>query len=198
MTRWLYALIGIVGLIFFLNGCNNLPIEANMSEEVNDFSFTNQNNDTVKLDDFNGEWWIADFVFTNCTTVCLPMTSNMSLLQEKMTENDITVQLVSFSVDPDYDTPEVLKKYGQEYEADFSSWHFLTGYDFKTIKELSIKSFRAMLKEPEYGSDQVTHDVRFFLVNPQGEVVKSYDGVKASSMDEILQDLLTLKSNDLL
>lgn len=194
----LYVLLTVSIVIIILSACNTLPIETNMSEEVNDFSFTNQDNENVSLEDLKGDWWIADFVFTNCTTVCLPMTSNMKLLQDKMSEVNLSVQLISFSVDPDYDTPEVLKEYGEGYDADFSSWSFLTGYDFSTIKKLSIKSFRAMLKEPEYGDDQVTHDTRFFLVDPEGNIVKGYDGVPAKNMEEILSDLLILEEQNLL
>src|SRR5699024_10147310 len=133
-------------LVLFLVACGE-DIETNMSENVADFNFTTQDKGTLSLDDLEGEWWVADFVFTNCTTVCLPMTSNMSALQDKMKEEELDAQLVSFSVDPDYDTPEVLKEYAEEYDADLSNWTFLTGYDFQTIKELSIKSFRSLLAE---------------------------------------------------
>src|SRR5690625_1347187 len=169
MRKW-HWLIGILVLLF-LSACNKLPIDTDMSEKVADFSFTTQDNETLSLDDLDGEWWIADFVFTNCETVCLPMTSNMSKLQNELEKKDITVQFVSFSVDPDYDSPDVLKEYGEEHDANFDTWSFLTGYDMKTIKELSIKSFKALLKEPDDGSDQVMHDIRFFLVNTEGEDV---------------------------
>src|SRR5690625_1095826 len=102
-------------LLFLLHGCGQkLPIETNMSETVAHFSFTTQDGDNLSLDDLEGEWWIADFIFTNCTTVCLPMTANMSTLQNRLVEEDISLQLISFSVDPDYDSPNVLKQYGEE------------------------------------------------------------------------------------
>lgn len=192
-----FILIGLLGLSLLLASCGDkLPIETNLDEEVSDFSFKNEHNEPVSLDDLKGEWWISDFIFTNCTTVCLPMTSNMKKLQDQMEENDVTVQLVSFTVDPDHDTPEVLLEYGEEYDADFSSWHFLTGYDFKTIKELSIKSYKAMLKEPDYGDDQVYHDIRYFLISPEGKIVKGYEGIESESVDEIINDLTSLKKND--
>lgn len=126
MIKKTYGCIGVIIMALFISGCGaDLPIETDMSETVNDFSFTNQDKETVSLDDLKGEWWIADFVFTNCETVCLPMTSNMARLQNTLQKEDANVQLVSFSVDPDYDTPDVLKAYGEEYDADFSSWHFL-------------------------------------------------------------------------
>lgn len=198
MKKWhLFILFSFT--VLFLSACNDkLPIETNMSENVAHFSFTTQENETLSLDDLHGEWWIADFIFTNCESVCLPMTSNMSILQEELEKEDVNIQFVSFSVDPDYDTPEVLKEYGEMYEANFSNWYFLTGYDMQTIKELSIKSFRAFLKEPEPGSNQVTHDTRFFLVNPEGKIVKGYDGVDPSSIEDIVDDLITLNNEGLL
>jgi len=190
---------GLVFFVLILSACGDkLPIETDMSENVADFTFTNQDNETVARDDLSGTWWLADFVFTNCETVCLPMTSNMAQLQGNLAEEDIAIQFVSFSVDPDYDKPEVLKEYGEEYGVSFENWDFLTGYDFETARELSIKSFRAPLQAPSYGSDQVTHDTRFFLVDPEGNVVKGYDGVNNESIQEIIDDLLSLDEKGLL
>lgn len=177
-------------LIIFLAACGGeySEIEPNMSETVADFSFTTQDNEKLSLDDLKGEWWIADFIFTNCTTVCLPMTNNMAKLQEKLKDNNLDVQLVSFSVDPDFDSPEVLKEYAEQYDADFRNWSFLTGYDFQTIKELSIKSFRSLVQAPDRG-DQVTHGTSFMLVTPDGKYIKSYNGLDAKEMDLIVEDL---------
>ena len=182
----------IVSFTFFLMilaACGGENIETTMSENVADFEFTTQDNESFGLEDLKGTYWVADFVFTNCTTVCLPMTSNMAYLQDLIQEEDLDVQLVSFSVDPDYDTPEVLKEYAEEYDANLDNWTFLTGYDFDTIKELSIKSFKNMVQEPPEGTDQVTHGTSFFLVNPEGKVIKSYNGIQKDSMEDILEDL---------
>src|SRR5699024_10973334 len=131
--------------------------ETNMSANVADIAFSTQDKGNSRSDALEGKWWVAPFIFTNCTTVCLPMTSNMSVLQDNMTEAELDAQLASCSVAPDYDTPEVLQEYADEYDADLDNWTFLTGYDFQTIKELSIKSFRSMLAEAQPGDDQVTH-----------------------------------------
>lgn len=175
-------------LILFLVACGEKEIETNMSGKVANFEFTTQDNETLSLDDLKGEWWIADFIFTKCTTVCLPMSTNIAKLQMKLKEEDISVQLVSFTVDPDFDTPEVLKEYADAYGADLSNWSFLTGYDFETIKDLSVNSFRSELQENP-GSDQITHGVRFFLVNPDGEVIKNYYGIDRMEIDAIIDDL---------
>src|SRR5699024_535173 len=172
---------------------NESKIQTNMAEKVSDFEFVDQDGVSGNTKDYEGEYWIADLIFTNCTTVCIPMTSNMKKLQDKMIEEDLTnIELVSFSVDPDYDTTDVLTEYADDYEADLGNWSFVTGYEFDEIKELSIKSFRSMLQEPLPGDDQVTHGTRFFLINPQGEVIKNYDGMNGKVVDEIINDLKKL------
>ena len=110
--------------ILFLAACGEENIETNMSEKVADFNFITQDNEELSLDDLKGEWWIADFIFTNCTTACLPMTTNMAALQTKVKEEDLNIQFISFSVEPDYDSPEVLKESAEGYGADLSSWSF--------------------------------------------------------------------------
>ncbi|HLQ70852.1 MAG TPA: SCO family protein, partial [Bacillota bacterium] len=86
---------------------------------------------------------------------------------------------------------EVLKDYAKEYDADESNWHFLTGYDFETIQDISVDTFQQMLEEAPEGDDQVTHGVRFFLIDPEGNVIKSYDGQQSGNMDDIVEDLQT-------
>ncbi|HLR01178.1 MAG TPA: SCO family protein [Virgibacillus sp.] len=171
-------------------------IDANMDKEMEPFSFTDQDDETFALDDLEGKWWVADLVFTNCTTVCLPMTTNMSSLQDTLADEGIDAELVSFSVDPDNDTPEVLKDYAEEYDADESNWHFLTGYDFETMQDMSVDIFMQPLEEPPEGDDQVTHGTRFFLIDPEGNVIKNYDGQQSDNMDDIAEDLKTAQQAD--
>ncbi|GLO65839.1 MULTISPECIES: SCO family protein [Oceanobacillus] len=183
-------LILLLLLSMVLVGCGeDYNIESTMSEKVTDFQFTNQDNEAVSLGDLEGEWWVANFIFTNCTTVCMPMTYNMSQLQEMIETENLDVQLISFSVDPENDSPEVLKEYAQNYDASFDNWSLLTGYEFETIRELSIKSFKNFVQAPPEGTDQVTHGTSFFLVSPEGEVIKNYNGIEEQSMETIVQDL---------
>ncbi len=207
MNNYLKLILVFIFSSFFLVACgdsdldssvkekmkNESKIETNMDEKVSDFEFINQDEEAGNTTDFEGEYWIADLIFTNCTTVCIPMTSNMKKLQEEMIEDDLTnIELVSFSVDPDFDTTDVLTEYADDYEANLDNWSFVTGYEFDEIKELSIKSFRSMLQEPLPGDDQVTHGTRFFLINPKGEVIKNYDGMNGNVVDEIMSDLKKL------
>lgn len=194
MFKYVRLLVISTILMIVLAACGNKEIEPNMSSKVGDFEAITQDETPFNAEDFKGKWSVVNFVFTNCTTVCLPMSSNMSYLQGKIKEDDLdNVQLVSFSVDPEFDTPEVLQEYAKDYEADLEMWTFLTGYDFEEIREISIKSFKSMLQEPAPGEDQVGHGTRSYLVNPEGDIIKSYDGKLQDEMDQILIDLNAVK-----
>src|SRR5699024_11981722 len=90
-------------------------IDANMSEDVLSFNYTTQDDKELSNEDLKGKWWVADFVFTNCETVCITMNSNMSSHMDKAADKDLDLQFVSFSIDPEHDTPEVLRDYAKEY-----------------------------------------------------------------------------------
>ncbi|MEQ6377305.1 SCO family protein [Bacillaceae bacterium S4-13-56] len=174
--------------ILALSACSE-KYEGDFSYEVEPFSFTNQDNKEVSKEDLEGEFWIANMIFTNCNDVCPPMTANMARLQEKLKENSLHVRLVSFSVDPEVDTPSLLKSFADNYEADYTNWDFLTGYSTETIQEFLVKSFKALAEKTEDG--QVIHSTRFFLVSPEGNAIKKYDGLRADEMDKIIGDLKT-------
>lgn len=175
-------------------GANESAEAGNIIGEVEPFEATTQEDEPFTNEDLVGTWWVANFIFTNCETVCLPMTSNMKTLQDKLNEAEIEdVQLISFSVDPDRDTPEVMKEFAEEYGADFSNWTFLTGYEFDDIKELSLNSFKSLVAPPPEDDDQVAHGTAFFIVNPDGEVLTHHSGLEADEMDNIVEELKRLK-----
>lgn len=169
-------------------------VEPTMSSHVDDFTATTQDNEEITNEDLLGDWWIADFIFTNCTTVCPPMTRNMTIVQKRLGELELNdkVQIVSFSVDPENDTPEVLTKYAEDHGSNLDNWDFLTGYDFDTIQNISVKYFQSALEPPLPGDDQVGHGTRFYLVDPEGNVFKSYIGTDSEQIDELVQDVSNL------
>ncbi len=189
--------LSILAGILLLAACGEEEVETTMSSDIGDFSATTQDGETLTNDDLLGEWWIADFIFTNCTTVCPPMTRNKVSLQKDLAEADVdNVQLVSFSVDPENDTPDVLKEYGELHSVDYSNWTFLTGYEFEDIETLSMESFKSPLQPPPEGDDQVTHGVRFFIVNPDGVIVHSYKGDDAEEVEQITEDIQQLQKQE--
>ncbi len=187
-----FAIIAILA-VAMLSACGAGGIDGALDYEVEDFEFTNQNGEQVGLQDLKGKVWVSDFIFTNCDTVCLPMTSNMKKLQTMAEEEGIeNIQFVSFSVDPVNDTPDALKTFGDLYEVDYSGWHFLTGYEQKEIEEFALNSFKALVQKPK-NEEQVIHDTKFYLVNKEGVIQKYYEGVTGVPYEEIIDDIKTLQ-----
>jgi protein SCO1 len=175
-----------------LAACGNGGFKADIDYEVRDFNYTNQNHKKVSLEELKGEVWLADFIFTNCETVCPPMTYNMTKLQEKLKEEGVEdYRIVSFSVDPEVDTPEALKEYIGKYEADTSKWDLLTGYSQDEISKFAEKSFKSLVAD-DPKTDQVIHQTSFYLVNQEGTVVKSYSGYQEVPFDQIALDMEAL------
>lgn len=184
LFRSLFAVL----IVVLAAGCSNSDFQGNMDVELQDFSHVNQDNKKVELADLKGEVWIADLIFTNCTTVCPPMTRNMAELQEKLADEGLDdVRFVSFSVDPENDTPEVLKEYISNYNVNEKNWDLLTGYEAEYIREFAEKNFQT-LAVPDPNSDQVMHGTSFYLVNKEGTVVKSYTGNEDVPFEEIVLD----------
>jgi len=160
-----------------------------MDEELADFSYTNQQNETISLNDIKGTPTLVNFIFTNCDTVCPPMTYNMTEIQAAIESEGIeNYQIVSFSVDPENDTPEALSEFMGSYTLNEEKWDFLTGYSQDEIAEVARQSFQSLVvNEPD--TDQVIHGTSFYLVDQEGTVVKDYNGISDVPIDEIVADV---------
>jgi protein SCO1 len=94
--------------------------------QVADFTLTNEDGALTTLADLTNHVWVADIIFTRCAGPCPRMTAQMKTIQESLPENS-NVRLVTLTTDPDYDSPEIMKRYGEHFDADFDRWLFLTG-----------------------------------------------------------------------
>lgn len=189
--------VSIMVVLLVLSGCSNYKFKPSIEYTISDFTATDHRGDTITLESLKGEPWLAMFIFTNCDTICTPMTFNMADIQKRLVEEGLEdYKIVAFSVDPSRDTPEVLSEYLSYYPiADESKWHLLTGYDQKWIEQFSVKSFKSFVKMPTEG-DQVVHANTFYLVDEQGVAVKNYTGYSEQEdgvqKDTIAIDLETL------
>ncbi len=183
----LLLLLGGCGWLYRLGGTSSEFDISKAGLQVPSFEFTNQEGEPFGTKQLEGKYWLADMIFTNCPSVCPTMTPNMQRLQETMKEEGVDLTFVSFTVDPETDTPEQLKAYGEYYGADFENWHFLTGYTLDEMKEFAEEGFSAIVQELE-DSDDIMHSTSFFLVDPEGNVIRQYDGLK-SDQTEIVEDL---------
>lgn len=130
-----------------------------------------------------GKPWVATFVFTRCSGPCPRITANVAKLQRELAGVD--ARLVTVSVDPAYDTPEVLRAYADQFGADPDRWWFLTG-DEAQIAALSTKSFMtALVRNPEESvGESITHTTYLAVVDAQGGIRGFYGGETAEGVQE--------------
>jgi len=170
--------------------------------KIADFSFFNQNGKLISQKDYENKIYVADFFFTTCPTICPKMTNNMVWLQNQLKKYP-DVKLLSFSVTPDIDTPEVLKKYALEKGVDDSKWNLVTG-DKSAIYYLARKSYLAVKTgKPDELYDMV-HTENFILVDKNKRIRGFYDGTnldqpsedgKTKNMQQLLADIIWLTEN---
>ena len=155
-----------------------LPVIGSIPE----FEFIDSEGQSVNLNTLKGKVWVADFIFTTCTMACPIMTGNMNTIHKKYKKND-DLRLVSISVYPEYDTPEVLKEYASQYNANTDKWHFLTGKE-TTVKNVIKNGF----KIGDY-EDIIFHSEKFALVDKNGMIRSYYNGMKTEDMDKLKKDI---------
>lgn len=196
MKNKVIGLVLLLALVTVLSACGNVKFKADYSYEIQDFDHVNQRGENVSLESLKGKPWLGMYIFTNCNSVCPPMTFNMTQIQEKLMKKGIEdYNLVAFSVDPEVDTPEVLADYLARFTVpDESKWNLLTGYSQSYIEQFAVKSTKLLVKD-DPNSDQVIHGIQFFLVDKDGILVKQYDGYAKDAadvpIDTIVGDLET-------
>lgn len=172
---------------------------------LTDFRLTNRDGRPISLHDLAGSTWVADFIFTRCGGPCPMMTQRLAALGERLPAG---VRRVSFTVDPDYDSPEVLADYAARYDAP-DSWLFLTG-SREEIWQLSVAGFKlgvgAAPQEPAEGAPEaetpsapspgpppdhpgpIFHSTRFVLVDALGRIRGYYDAFEQESLDRLVRE----------
>ena len=152
------------------------------------FSLTDQAGRPFKGEDLRGKVWVADFIFTTCPGACPKMTMRMAGLQQAVPDRD--VHFVSFTVDPERDTPEVLTQYARNYEADFARWHFLTG-DKAAVFEAAAGMKVTAAPAGSFGPE-IVHAEKFLLVDGAGKVRGIYDSNDEQEMKKLTADAAAL------
>ena len=163
---------------------------------VPDFTLTDHTGQPFKSAvTLKGHPWVANFIFTRCTTTCPLFTSKMAKLEEQTRSRGDRLRLVSFSVDPDYDTAGVLKQYAADRGADVSKrWWFLTG-PTEEITRIVEKSLRiAMEKMPDRPvGDSIRHGTHFVLIDGGMHIRGYYDLSDADVLQRLERDLQLLE-----
>ena len=161
--------------------------------KIKDFSMKNQNGETITQEFYNDKIYVADFFFTTCPTICPIMTENMGYIQEKI-KNDSDVLLLSFSVTPEIDSVEQLKKYALEKNVIDSKWNLVTG-NKKDIYNLARTSYLVAKTNGDGGKYDMIHTENFVLVDKEKRIRGFYDGTNSKEMDQLLNDIKILKNS---
>ena len=164
---------------------------------VPDFTLTDRSGRPVRLADLAGRWWIADFIFTRCTGVCPLLTARMSSIAASLSKipGGDGVRLVSFSVDPSWDTPEVLSRYADAQAPGVppGRWLFLTG-PADEIYRIVKDGFKLSVAERPPGmdggpGDLITHSDRLVLVDPSGRIAGYYHGTDDDASARLIEEI---------
>ena len=163
---------------------NSAQLEKTITHKIEDFAFTDNNGNSFGSKDLRGKIHVANFIFPK-------MTTNMVEIEKKF-QNNPDVNLVSFTVTPWLDSPEVLNRYKKEFTLNSENWHFLTG-DKNKIYSLARKSYFA---EEEIGftkdSTDFLHTEHFLLVDKSLRIRGIYNGTLGLEMEQLIEDILLL------
>ena len=217
----LFGLLAVpsIAYLYLQTGKNNFkpleilgPIEVNSKtvdgRQVNDtvyhtingFSLLNQDSVVVTDSIFKGKIHVANFMFTTCGSICPKMSNEMMRVQHAF-EKDTDVVIVSYTVDPEHDTPSILKEYALKHKAITNKWFFLTG-DKKTIYDLARNSYFLVAGEGDGGPEDFIHSEMFTLIDKEGRIrggkdkkgnLLTYDGTNILDVNRLIEDIDVLQ-----
>lgn len=217
MKTYSIKIFSLLALVYIVTGCNSsetnsrvetLPyydsadftprwLDSNSEKlqafhKIPEFSLTNQDGTLVTEKTFENKIYVTDFFFTYCTGICPKMTDNMGLLQEEF-KNDTSVLLLSHSVTPDHDTPQVLQEYADAKEIIPGKWHLVTG-DRQEIYDLGRTAY--FVEEDlglEKAADDFLHTENFVLIDQNRHIRGIYNGLNKTAIAQLITDIETLK-----
>lgn len=218
VTAQLFRSLPIVVLLFVISGCsqgdsksksNKPPVQETSSQsselpvlvQLPDFALRDQTGESFGSEQLKDKPWIANFVFTRCPTTCPIQTRNLAKFQKQLKKipGGEQIELVSITVDPNFDTSAVLADYAKQMQADPERWHFLTG-SREDIWDLCKKGFKLAVDDaPPEAPSPIMHSSRMMLVDRKGQIRGFYEGTTREGMNELrmaLENLLQSEENN--
>lgn len=189
---WIVAFLaaaGLIGLAYVsLKSTRPPALPSNLEKisKVPGFQLTDQTGKSITLEDLKGKIWAANFIFTRCKGPCPITTLRMQELNTKLKKARGNVELVTFTVDPEYDTPEILKTFGEQQGADPTSWKFLTGTPDAIQKIVVTGLLQPLAKEPD---GTPAHSTRIVLVDREGWLRGYQDGLDPEAVQKLMVDI---------
>jgi protein SCO1/2 len=164
------------------------------------FQLTNQNGALISDKDYIGKVYVLEFFFSTCPSICPKMNKNMLQIQDEFEKNS-KFGIASITINPENDTPKVLKAHAIKLGAKMANWHFLTG-DKAYIFNLANKGFNLYVGENNKAIGNFEHSGLFALIDKNGNIrcrkdsqgnpILYYDGLEQQGIDAIKEDIKTL------
>jgi protein SCO1/2 len=171
-----------ISLALIFTACSSKPGLPSFGI-VPDFTLTDQTGQPFhSAQTLNGHVWLANFIFTNCPGPCPRMTSQMKQVYQQSSKG-ADPQVVSFTIDPGRDTPEVLAAYAKRFQTDPQNWHFLTGTP-ADLRKLSWDTFH--LNDI---SGSLEHSTRFVLIDRKSRIRGYYDTSDSEGIPKLMEDI---------
>ncbi len=180
--------------VYFEKGVDNpfreCPVADTTQHYIPEFSFTNQEGETVGRADMKGKITIVDFFFTSCPSICPKMSAEMERVNDMFRDED-HIQIMSISIDPQYDTPEILKEYAEKHKAEAGKWDFLTG-DVQETYALAKCGFIIPTVDGLGVPDDFVHSDKFVLIDELGRIRGYYSGTSREDVDLLMLEAKVL------
>ena len=171
-------------------------VSDTLYHQIPPWTFTNQFGEKVSQSDYDGKIYIVDFIFSTCPGICPVMSTNMSQLQFKLDKPGLKeIPFISYTVNPQNDTAEVLLAYGKEHGADFDRWTFLTG-DRQKIYELGVEGYLVSTREDALAEGGFLHSEKFILVDWDHHIRGFYNGTDINEISDLADDIKILLKED--
>lgn len=205
MKKYSYVGIAFVILIFGIYAVPKIVNKFKTPElvtigKVPSFEFTNQDGKIISNSYYNEKVYVVEFFFTTCPTICPKMNENMVKVQNEFYGN-LDFGIASFSINPKYDTPSILKEYAKSHGATLKTWNFLTG-DQEKIYDLANNGFTLFAGENSEAEGGFEHSGMFALIDKQGNIrsriddlgnpIAFYDGLDPKGVQMIKEDIAIL------
>lgn len=158
------------------------------------FSLTNQYGETITQEDVKGKIYVADFFFATCPSICPKMATHMLQIQNHFSDRE-DFRLISYTVNPEHDSVEVLREYAEKVHAKKGFWHLLTG-ERDSIYKLAFDGYFVNAMEDELAPGGFLHTSTFLLIDKQGRIRGLFDGTSTSEINDLYDAVEILYSEE--
>lgn len=177
---------------YMVNVVDGEEVTDTIYATIPDFEFTDQDGNTFTEDNLEGKYYVADFFFTTCPSICPIMKTQMLRIHEQYKDLE-SFKIVSHSIDPTHDTVEVLREYADRLGVDTRQWTFLTG-EMDSVFKIAQEGYMVSAKTDSLALGGLLHSGAFILVDKRKRIRGYYDGTVESDVDQLIADILVLKS----